>query len=84
VLPGVMCPADVVGGDSTVAEPDILTAMWAEISGRPVTPNETYWQDFSFLHVLAEAREAGLVVPDEDVVRCRTPEMLAVALAARR
>ena len=84
VLPGVMCPADVVGGSSTVSEPDTLTAMWAEIGGRLSSPNQSYWQDFSFLHVLTEAREAGLDVPDAVVVRCRTPEMLAAALAARR
>ena len=63
---------------------DPLTAMWGEISGTAVGPTRSYWQDFSFLQVLAEAREAGLVVNDEHVARCRTTEMLAVAREARR
>lgn len=57
----------------------VLTAMWGEIAGRPVDPRQSYWQDFSFLAVLAEAREAGIVIDDEHVARCRTPEMLAAA-----
>jgi hypothetical protein len=86
VLPGVMCPAEFVAVDATVppdSDSDVLTAMWAEIAGRPASPRHSYWQDFSFLQVLAEAREAGLAIRDEDVVRCRTPEMLAAARAVR-
>jgi hypothetical protein len=47
-----------------------------------VTAGTSYWQDFSFLQVLAEAREAGLDLTDEQVVRSRTPQMLAAALTA--
>ena len=58
--------------------------MWSEVAGRPLGPGVSYWQDFSFLQVLAEAREAGLPISDQDVARCRTPRMLAAAVAARR
>jgi len=61
----------------------LLAAMWGEIRGRPAGPGLRYWQDFSFLQVLAEARQAGLVIGDEEVVRSRTPDMLAAALTAR-
>ncbi|MDQ2825962.1 MAG: hypothetical protein M3Y04_03175, partial [Actinomycetota bacterium] len=60
----------------------LLTAMWAKVAGRPVTPDTSYWQDFSFLQVLAEARQAGTAISDYHVVRCRTPRTLAAALAA--
>lgn len=65
-------------------DPDaaLLTSLWAEASGRPVTPGSIYWQDFSFLAVVARARAAGLPLTDEQVSRGRTPEMLAAALAA--
>jgi hypothetical protein len=71
------------GGDDSPAT-DVLTAMWGEIAATTVGPRSSYWQDFSFLQVLAEARDAGLGVDDEQVSRCRTPEMLAVARAAGR
>jgi hypothetical protein len=58
----------------------MLAAMWGEISGRPVGPRTSYWQDFSFLQLLAEAREAGVAIGDEQVARSRTLEMLAAAL----
>jgi len=58
--------------------------LTAVLGGGWFTPQQSYWQDFAFLDVLADAREAGLVVADEDVVRCRTPEMLATATRARR
>jgi hypothetical protein len=86
--PGAPWPAEVVvdGGPAPPSEVDpvgtMLVAMWQEISGRPVGPDSSYWQDFSFLQVLAEAREAGLVVDDDQVVRCRTPSVLAAALAS--
>ncbi len=75
-------PADpgIAAGPDPVAE--LLTAMWVEIAGRPVTADSSYWQDFSFLQVLAEARQAGIAISDEQVVRCRTPRTLAAALAA--
>jgi hypothetical protein len=63
-------------------EVDVLTAMWAEISGRSPDARRSYWQDFSFLQVLGEAREAGLLTSDETVARCRTAEMLAAARRA--
>jgi hypothetical protein len=89
VLPGAPWPAEAVVVESLAhwagepvsagADPgaEALTAMWAEASGRPVGPSDSYWQDFSFLRVLAEARETGLDLGDQQVVRCRTPEMLA-------
>ena len=70
-------PPDRSGAADPRAE--LLTAMWREISGRYVGRRNSYWQDFSFLQVLAEAREAGLVLDDWQVARCRTPEMLAAA-----
>jgi hypothetical protein len=86
-LPPLPTPAGV-GGRRIDPDPLAVTlaAMWAEIAGRPVDVDTSYWQDFSFLQVLAEAREAGLPIGDEQVVRCRTPRTLAAAMvaAARR
>ena len=85
-LPGAPWPADVFVDGARVADGPpapvaaMLAAMWGEISGRPVGPRTSYWQDFSFLQVLAEAREAGIAIADEQVARCRTLEMLAAAL----
>jgi hypothetical protein len=64
------------------AEPDVLAAMWCEISGRPADAGRNYWQDFTFLQALAEAREVGIVLGDEAVASCRTPEMLAALRGA--
>ncbi|HTJ76664.1 MAG TPA: condensation domain-containing protein, partial [Acidimicrobiales bacterium] len=84
-LPGAPWPARAVLVDGTPLGPGppatLLPAMWAELAGRPVAAGDSYWQDFSFLPVLAEAREAGLAITDQQVVRCRTPEMLATAMA---
>jgi hypothetical protein len=88
VVPGAPWPAEAVVGDGVPlcagADPGAvtLTAMWAEIGGRPVGPTDSYWQDFSFLRVLAEARQAGFDLGDQKIVRCRTPEMLAATLPA--
>jgi hypothetical protein len=80
-LPGAPWPAEAdLPRPATDPTVDLLAAMWGEISGRPARPGSIYWQDFSFLQVLAEARDAGLAITDEHVVRCRTPEMLAAAL----
>ena len=76
-VPGAVWPAD-----ANVARGEVdpmasrLAARWAERSGKPVGPQSIYWQDFSFLPVVAEAG-----IPHQDVVRCRTPEMLAAAIA---
>ena len=59
---------------------DALTAVFG---GGRTGSRTSYWQDFSFLEVLTDAREAGIAVGDVDVVRCRTPEMLATAFRAR-
>ena len=92
-LPGTLWPAEAVTvpapGRTLPAEPDptatVLAAMWVEHSGRgDIGPRSSYWQDFSFLPVLAEAREAGLALGDELVVRCRTLETLAVACLSQR
>lgn len=78
-------PGDPVGAerpeDDTDPRAAMLAAMWSEVSGRPVGPGRSYWQDFSFLDVLAEARQAGLAVSPEQVARCRTPQMLGAAMA---
>jgi hypothetical protein len=58
-----------------------LREMWSQTSGRAISPGQSYWQDFSFLPVLEKARAAGMPLGDEQVVRCRTPEMLAATLA---
>ena len=56
---------------------DALAALW----GVP-DPGRPYWQDFSFLDALAEARQAGLAVTDEQVARHRTVATLAADLEA--
>lgn len=61
----------------------VLAARWGEARGKPAGAATSYWQDFSFLPVLAEARRAGLDVSDQVVVRCRTLAMVDAALAAR-
>ncbi len=84
-LPGAIWPARAAAaGRPLDRAPDPtavrLGAMWAATSGTGVGPDSSYWQDFSFLQVLAEAREAGLAITEEQVVRCRTPAMLAAAM----
>lgn len=80
--------AMVAGTESAPAPPDpdaaLLAALWSEARGQPMATTDSYWQDFSFLAALAEARQAGLAITDEQITRCRTPEMLALALAAAR
>src|SRR5206468_1376920 len=86
-LPGALWPAEVVyldhlptqvdaalpvPGRPASSPPDTLTAMWAEIGGKAVRPDSSYWQDFSFLQALSEAREAGVGIPWDYVARCRT------------
>jgi len=66
-------------GDDDAA---LLTALWADARQGPAAPDASYWQDFSFLRALAEARAAGLPLTDDQVAHCRTPQMLAAALAA--
>jgi hypothetical protein len=58
--------------------------MWQARSRRAVKATDSYRHDFSFLAALADARAAGIPIPDGLVARCRTPESLAVALAATR
>jgi hypothetical protein len=71
---------------SRPGEPDpvaaALAAMWSKVRGQPVRPDTIYWQDFSFLQALDEARRTGLPIGDDQVVRCRTPETLAAAIAS--
>lgn|GEM_PF-4295792 len=85
--PGAPWPAEAFAAGAPLdGTPDpvatLLAAMWSWIGGRALGPDASYWQDFSFLQVLAEAREAGLDVTDEQVVRGRTPAMLAAGLRA--
>ncbi len=70
-------PADATDGVAA-----LLTALWADARQGPAAPDASYWQDFSFLAALAEARAAGLPLTDDQVAHCRTPQMLAAALAA--
>ena len=82
-LPGTVWPAGAEGvAPSSAPDPqaELLAAMWGELRGRPASPSSSYWQDFSFLRLLAEARDAGLTIPDEHVVHCRTIETLAAAM----
>ena len=95
-LPGSAWPAEAFLADALPADPgsatpldptpaaeaEALTALWADAAGTARAPEQSYWQDFSFLPALAAARDAGLPVTDDQVSRCRTPEMLAAALAA--
>ncbi len=94
--PGALWPAARVmvepseppppGGEAPDAEPlaRMLAAMCGEVAGRAEDSRRSYWQDFSFLQALAEMREAGFAIGDTQVVRCRTPEALAMALATAR
>ena len=59
-----------------------LATLWGEARCRPAGVHDSYWQDFSFLRALAEARSAGLAISDEQVARNRTPETLAADVAA--
>lgn len=94
-LPGYATPARVVStgppdeyplpepDESPLPEQSVLEALWtgapdAETASAPAN----YWQAFSFLEALALAREAGLPVPGPAVMRNRTVENLAAALAA--
>lgn len=96
-LPGTLWPAEAVIVDSlshlssaagTPARPEadptaaLLGAMWGEMAGRSTDPDQSYWQDFSFLQLLSEARQAGLAISDQDVARSRTLQTLAAAMAA--
>ncbi len=60
----------------------LLSALWSAAGGTRTAVGDSYWQDFTFLQALADARAAGLPITDEQVSRCRTPEMLAAILAA--
>ncbi|MGH9177203.1 MAG: condensation domain-containing protein [Acidimicrobiales bacterium] len=60
-----------------------LAELWGRVRGQPAGMDESYWQDFSFPEVVAAARQEGLALDDEDVVRCRTPRVLAAAAVAR-
>ena len=59
---------------------DLLTSLWADAGGAPASPGSSYWQDFAFLRAVAAARAAGLPLTDEQLSRCRTPEMLAASM----
>lgn len=77
------------GGNAEAAPPAdgtaaVLAAMWGEARGRAVPAGTSYWQDFSFLQVLAHAREAGLAITDEQVARNRTLETLVADMGATK
>jgi non-ribosomal peptide synthetase component F len=89
-LPGYAWPAAMVEGPNAgVADPGIipetavLAALWADVLGVDrVAPDENYWQRFSFLDVVARAREAGIPITGEQVTRNRTVATLAADMAA--
>jgi hypothetical protein len=91
-LPGYAWPAAMVEGPNAgVADPGIipetavLAALWADVLGVDrVAPDENYWQRFSFLDVVARAREAGIPITGEQVTRNRTVATLAADMAASR
>lgn len=75
-------PAPKAIAEEPAAAAALLASLWSAYGGRPQGAGDSYWQDFAFLPAVAEARAAGLPITDEQVMRCRTPEMLAAALAA--
>ena len=61
-----------------------LLALWAEAAGsQPIPSNSNYWQVFSFLDAIAEARRLGIRVDAQAVMRNRTVHSLAVDLISR-
>jgi len=90
-LPGSAWPAVMVMGEvvdeSTPDGPEgrFLAAMWAEVLRvDDVAVDRNYWQDFSFLEVVARAREAGVGLSDDQVARNRTIATLGIDMAAAR
>ena len=76
---------DAGGPLASTADATLLGALWAEVLGIDrCGPDDNYWQDFSFLEVLAVARDAGVRIPTALVTRNRTLRTLATALAAAR
>ena len=85
--PGASGPAAAADGGRVAPgwERSMLSTLWAEVLGlEELSPEENYWQAFSFLEALVRAREAGLPVPLEHVMRNRTLGTLAASLAASR
>lgn len=89
-LPGSAVPASVeVAGspgpsDSSSPPARLVGQVWAESSGREeIDPEEIYWQSFSFLEAVARARQIGMYLGDEDIVRNRTIANLAASWRAR-
>ncbi len=61
---------------------DVLASLWAEVLGvQQVQADENYWQSFSFLDVIARAREAGFLLPDRQVSRNRVLATLHTDMA---
>jgi len=75
-------PPAAEGGGPPDPTASVLASLWGAAGTTAILPGTSYWQDFSFLGALAEARAAGLPITDEQVTRCRTPEMLAAAVGA--
>lgn len=68
-----------------VPEEEVLRTLWAEAPGREeMMADGNYWQRFSFLHVVARAREAGIALSGRQVTRNRTITTLAADMAASR
>jgi hypothetical protein len=59
----------------------LLLALWAEAAGQLRGPQANYWQSFSFLDALAGAAGIGSDVDRRLVLRHRTVETLATAMA---
>ena len=61
-----------------------LLALWRDAAGQQDVPSSgNYWQIFSFLDALSEARRLGIGVNARAVIRNRTLDSLAVDLVAR-
>ena len=85
-LPGYAWPASITGvAEGRLPETGILARLWAERTGEAEGDDwRNYWQDFSFLEVVARARQEGLTITGRQVTRNRTIATLATDLAAGR
>lgn len=71
-------------GETVAALRATLLALWTDAAGsQPIPSNGNYWQVFSFLDALTEARRLGIHVDAQAVMRNRTVHSLAVDLVAR-
>lgn len=63
----------------------LLASAWADArGGDDARAEDNYWQSFSFLDALADARESGLAASAEQVARNRTVQALAADVTSER